>query len=34
VVSNHSLFSGCVELDSQPLASENGLVFLNGMSSN
>jgi hypothetical protein len=34
VVSNHSPFSGCVELGTQLLASENGLFFLNGMSSN
>lgn len=32
VVSNHSPFSGCVELSSQPLASENGLFFLNFLS--
>jgi hypothetical protein len=32
VVVNHSLFSGCVELASQPLASENGLFFLSSLS--
>ena len=32
VVSKHSPFSGCVELASQPLASENGLFFLNSLS--
>ena len=33
VVSNHGPFSGCVELVAQPLASENGLFFLNPLSS-
>jgi len=32
VVSNHSPFSGCCELRSQQLASENGLFFLNSLS--
>ena len=32
VVVNHSLFSGCVELASQPLASENRLFFLSSFS--
>ena len=32
VVSNHSPFSGCVELVSQPLASVNGLFFLSSLS--
>jgi hypothetical protein len=32
VVSNHSPFSGCCELRSQQLASENGLFFLNPLS--
>lgn len=32
VVSNHSPFSGCCDLVSQPLASEDGLFFLNSLS--